>query len=156
MIQQILPILLLLSPPSETFEIEANSLELIQTEHKALFQGQVRAIKGDFKIECDQMTALYSPEGEILFLELEGHLKAIQGDYLLTASNARYDAKIDQLILLGHPQIRRGEDLLQGEQIYYWPKTKKLQVMNAKGKIRSKALDQLGQSIPQLIPSNSK
>ncbi len=143
------------SPPPPVFHIEAQELELSQSQKSAQFSGQVTATQGDLAIRCDRLTAHYDEQKGITDLELQGQVELNKGDLRITAGRAQYQASEDLLTLLESPKVSQGQNLIQGEQIRFWPKSGKIQIRKARGQFYAPGIDALQKSLPQIMPSGA-
>lgn len=116
-------------------------LEADQAKRLIIFSGQVKAQYGDSLLYTDQLRVYYQPPesakppaeqksagqsplgdlgGEKLDrIEAEGHVRFVQEDKVATGQQAIYYQNEDKVVLLGNPQVWRGENNLKGERITF-------------------------------------
>lgn len=119
--------------------ITALRLEADQTERLITFSGQVKAQYGESTLYTERLKVYYkSPEpkadpaaekpadpspladlgGEkIDRIEAEGQVRFVQEDKVAAGQKAIYYRDEDKVVLLGNPQLWRGENNLKGERI---------------------------------------
>ncbi|MDI6854274.1 MAG: LptA/OstA family protein [Deltaproteobacteria bacterium] len=121
--------------------ITAMHLEADQAKRLITFGGQVKAQYGDSFLYTDQLRVYYeapkpgkapaapeeaaagqSPLGDlggekIERIEAEGHVRFVQEDKVATGQKAIYYRDEEKVVLLGNPQVWRGENNLKGEKI---------------------------------------
>lgn len=127
--------------PEIPLYISASQLEADQDERRIVFKGQVKAVYGDATLYADQLLVFYQPQkkgrppsssagkpqqvsplgdlgGEkIDRIEAKGNVRFVQGDRVATGEKAIYYRDQEKILLLGRPQIWRGENHLQGSKI---------------------------------------
>ncbi|MGQ9688576.1 MAG: LptA/OstA family protein [Desulfobaccales bacterium] len=123
--------------------ISASQLEADQEKHLITFSGQVKAEYGDSVLYADKLLVYYqspkearlarpegskgpgvSPLGELGGerldrLEARGNVRFVQGDRVAAAEQAVYHRQQDEIVLLGRPQVWRGENHLKGSRITF-------------------------------------
>ncbi len=129
--------------------ITASRLEADQSKGLVLFSGQVKAVQGDSTLYCDQLWVYYqtapppqkagvaaSPEGQqpeakpssplgdmggekLSHIVARGQVRFVQEDRVATGAEATYYKDRDEVVLVGNPQLWRGENTLKGEKIIF-------------------------------------
>ncbi len=129
--------------PEIPLHISAAQLEADQNRHLIVFKGQVKAVSGDTTLYTDQLLVFYKPRkkdrpfsasaeksqeisplgdlgGEkIDRIEARGNVRYVQGDRVATGEKAVYYRDKDEIVLLGQPQVWRGENHLRGSKITF-------------------------------------
>ena len=137
--------------------ISAAQMEANQDQHVIIFKGQVKADYGDSTLYTDKLLVFYKPneakpkvkgklpsppaeksaetsplEGlggnQIERIEAWGNVRYVQGDRVATGEKAIYYRDKNDIVLLGHPQVWRGEDYMTGSKITMNLVTKKVEV----------------------------
>jgi lipopolysaccharide export system protein LptA len=134
--------------------ITALRLEADQTKRLITFSGQVRAQYGDSILYTEQLRVYYQPPeakaappagakpaesspladlgGEkIDRIEAEGQVRFVQEDKVAAGQKAIYYRDQDKVVLLGNPQVWRGENNLKGETITLYLKDNRVVVESA-------------------------
>jgi lipopolysaccharide export system protein LptA len=103
--------------------LEVNNIKKIVT-----FSGGVRAVRGDFTIECQKMKVFYEgfsngeksgdTKARIKEIVATGKVKVLraQGGMATAEKGVFYESE-DKVILTGNPLIKRGGDSVQGDRI---------------------------------------
>jgi lipopolysaccharide export system protein LptA len=138
--------------------ISAAQMEANQEQRIIIFTGQVRADYGDSTLYSDKLLIVYKPEDktkgkgrspspspppgkgqetsplgglgsdQIDRIEAWGNVRYVEGDRVATGNKAIYYKDKDEIVLLGHPQVWRGEDYMTGSKIILHLDTKKVEV----------------------------
>jgi lipopolysaccharide export system protein LptA len=130
-------------------------MEADQDQRLIVFKGQVKADYADSTLYTDKLLIFYKPKekGEtapppvqkgqeaspasplggmggdkIDRIEAWGNVRYVQEDRVATGEKAIYYKDKDEIVLLGHPQVWRGEDHLKGSKITMNLVTKKVEV----------------------------
>ena len=113
--------------------INSKALEVDNINKVVTFSGQVRAVRGDFTIECQKMEVFYegfSSEKEsgdaktrIKQIVATGKVKVLRAQGgMATAEKGVFYESDDKVILTGNPVIKRGGDSVQGDRIVIYLK----------------------------------
>ena len=99
---------------NSVLNIESSSLEIIDSEKKAIFKGQVRILNEDALLATDNLILLYSFDditGDIQVEKItcEGNVLIEYESQVITSLNAVYDAKTNQLVFSDEVIISRDE-----------------------------------------------
>jgi lipopolysaccharide export system protein LptA len=137
--------------------ISAAQMEANQDQRVIIFKGQVKADYEDSTLYTDKLLVFYKPKEEkpkakaqspspstakspeaspleglggdqIDRIEAWGNVRYVQGDRVATGEKAIYYRDKDEIVLLGHPQVWRGEDYMKGSRIIMHLATKKVEV----------------------------
>jgi lipopolysaccharide export system protein LptA len=168
--------------------ISAAQMEANQDQHVIIFQGQVKADYGDSTLYTDKLLVFYKPKEEkpkvkgkspsppaastpatspleglggdqIDRIEAWGNVRYVQGDRVATGEKAIYYRDKDEIVLLGHPQVWRGEDYMKGSKIIMNLATKKVEVESSSTQRVEAHLyptTQGGKTPPGLLPPGGK
>jgi lipopolysaccharide export system protein LptA len=138
--------------------ITAAQMEADQDKRVIVFSGQVKADYADYTLYADKLLIYYRPVGKgpsagaekkqaaspaspveglsgdkIDRIEAWGHVRCVQGDRVASGEKAIFYKDKEQIILLGNPQLWRGEDHLKGSKIIMYLATKKVEVEGSPG-----------------------
>ncbi len=99
---------------NSVLNIESSSLEIIDSEKKAIFKGQVKILNEDALLATDNLILLYSFDditGDIQVEKItcEGNVLIEYESQVITSLNAVYDAKTNQLVFSDEVIISRDE-----------------------------------------------
>ncbi len=141
--------------PEYPLHISAAQMEADQAQQLIVFKGQVKADYGDSTLYADKLLIFYKPKekgqaasapaakgqeasptsplgglggDKIDRIEAWGNVRYVQGDRVATGEKAIFYKDKDQIVLLGNPQIWRGEDHLKGSRVTLNLATKKVDV----------------------------
>ena len=141
--------------PEIPLYISASQLEADQDKHLIIFKGQVKAVYGEATLYADRLLVFYQPEkkgrpsspaagqsqetsplgnlgGEkIDRIEAQGKVRFVQGDRVATGDKAIYYRDQDKIVLLGSPQVWRGENHLRGSKITIYLASRKVVVQGS-------------------------
>jgi lipopolysaccharide export system protein LptA len=120
--------------------ISAARLEADQDKNLVVFKGKVKAVYGDSTLYADELLVFYQPKkgrspaaeksqeisplgglgGDTIDrIEARGKVRLVQGDRVATGTKAIYYRSKDEIVLLGNPQVWRGENHLRGSKITF-------------------------------------
>jgi lipopolysaccharide export system protein LptA len=114
-------------------------MEADQEQRLIVFKGQVKAEYGDDTLYTDQLLVIYKPKEkvrppaagkstdvsplgdlggeEIDRIEARGNVRYVQDDRVATGETAIYYRNKNEIVLMGNPQVWRGENHLKGSKI---------------------------------------
>lgn len=120
--------------PNAPMDVEADTLEVLETSNQAIFRGSVKAQQGDFVVKAPEMVAFFTGQGglgmgttkpndpagssEITRVEAR-HKVEITSKEGQTAKGdwATFDVKANTVLLGGHVVVTRGKDVAQGPRL---------------------------------------
>ena len=123
------------APQKTPLDIEADRLDFDRKAGVARFEGSVRAKQGDFSLRCEHLVATYATGGELRTLTMDGGVALTAEGVSARSETAQFDARTGELVLLGQPELFRGQDHLTGERIRLWPETGRVLVEKARGSV---------------------
>jgi lipopolysaccharide export system protein LptA len=126
-------------PLGNTADISADKLQVDHEKRSAVFEGNVRASFGAFRVSCVRMSLKYTDSGEVAALKAEGSVKVTTKDATAESERAELDSIRGVLILTGAPVITQGPNRLQGARIEVTLASGRVEVMEAKGTFRLNA-----------------
>jgi lipopolysaccharide export system protein LptA len=124
------------APLANTAEISADKLQVQSDKRSAVFEGNVRASFGTFRVSCAKMSLKYTDSGEVDRLKAEGSVKVTAKDATAESKTAELDSGRGVLILTGSPVITKGPHHLEGSRIEVTLATGRVDVMDARGTFR--------------------
>ncbi len=120
----------------EAVIITSQTLSADNKAKTAIFEGSVKAVKGDIVLYADKMTVYYHEEkaaSSIRKIDAEGNIKLIRGERVITSSFAQYIAETDEkVIFTGEPKATDGQSVITGSKMTYFFKTDRYFVENSR------------------------
>ncbi len=113
-------------PKDDTIVITSQTLQIDDTKKTIRFLGDVNAATEDFRLECENMTILYSESpdaadistAEVRKITATGRVKITREDgATATADEAEYFQAEEKVVLTGNPQLKQGPDLVEGNKV---------------------------------------
>jgi len=105
-------------PAQAPLRITSDRLEILGTEGKAEFSGDVVARRDDVVLYAAKMDVYYHPETRALErIEASGDVRVVQAERVATAKSAVYEVSGRKILLTGDARVNRGADFIEGEQI---------------------------------------
>ncbi len=103
---------------SDMIDIEADRLDVNTPEGKAVFQGNVRATKGDIIVESRMLTLLYNNTTQkVTSLIADGDVFVLWQDKEAKCSQAVYSLDREMMELTGDVIITKGVERLSGQKV---------------------------------------
>jgi lipopolysaccharide export system protein LptA len=101
--------------------------------HTALFEGSVVAKTETMTIYSDKMLVYYSEAGKVTKIDVDGHVKLIKGERVITSDAATYFADDqERVIFTGQPKAVEGNNVVTGTKMIYLMKEDRYFVDNSK------------------------
>lgn len=114
-------------------QIDANSLEVLQNEKKAIFKGNVVATQGDIRLKSDRMTVHYKQGGTseqkdnaasplssgISKIEVDGNVFLATPQESAKGEKGVYQVDQKTIRLMGGVVLTRGQNVLKGSGLEY-------------------------------------
>ena len=112
-------------------QIEADQLDFIDSEARAVYIGKVDAIQGDARIRAERLTiyfeqrsedgssatALGGNVGDVQRLVAEGEVYYLTPSERARVDRGVYDYEADTITLTGNVTVTRGENVIAGDQL---------------------------------------
>jgi lipopolysaccharide export system protein LptA len=107
-------------------DIEADSMEIFDQQKKAIFKGNVKAVRGKVTLNCDTLDVSYTEtpdaQGEkktdVTFLDAVGNVVIVSGTQTVTGKTAHMDVKANKLTVKGGAKVVQGQTVMNGEQLF--------------------------------------
>ena len=122
--------------PPAAVEISADRLDIDHPHRRARFSGHVRAVVGELRVSCDELTAGYDDLGNLTRLEASGAVGVEHGDLAAQAGHALFLAPANRIELSGQPSLVRAGNRLTGRRIVVELATGRVTVEAARGTFR--------------------
>jgi lipopolysaccharide export system protein LptA len=126
--------------------IDAAKLEIFDGEQRAVYTGDVVAVRGETVARTPQMTIFYEgrrgqggqaqpqprqtagaggvQDGAIKRIEFKGPVTVVSGSQTAKANQMIYDTTAREIVLIGNASIVDGENIQRGERIVYNTETR--------------------------------
>ncbi|HIE11677.1 MAG TPA: hypothetical protein EYP62_08690 [Kiritimatiellae bacterium] len=105
---------------SEVTVVTSDKLTFDNIEHYALFEGNVVVVDPRIRIEADWLEIRFDEKNRPMLITARGAVRIEQRGSVATAGEAVYEVGPGRIVLKIAPRVRRGRDLLEGEQIVFW------------------------------------
>lgn len=127
-------------------DIEADTMEILDEQKKAIFKGNVNAKRDDVTLKCDTLVVTYTEtpaapaakkeqsgtqpaattEGtetqekktEVTFLDAEGNVVIITSRQTVTGKTAHMDVKANKLWVKGGAKVVQGKTVMNGQELF--------------------------------------
>ncbi|WP_373503982.1 LptA/OstA family protein [Aestuariivirga sp.] len=128
--------------PPAPVNIEANEMEIIDADKKAIFRGNVDATRGDTNLKSDDLTVLYAdvkqPDGttktDATKLDAKGNVTIKTPRETITGDWARFDVQANKLVVGGNVKLVQGSTVLTGKELNADLNTDKIQMTGGRVK----------------------
>lgn len=154
---------------SAPIEINADNLEVLQEENKAIFTGHVVAIQGDIRLKAEKMTVYYrkqeetntkkpkstDPAGQnaIRRIDVEGSVFLSTPEETASGASGVYDVENHQILLNDRVVLTRAKNTLKGERLVYDFNTGKSTLMSG-DKVQTSGSKERVRAL--FVPENAK
>ncbi|MGE0239043.1 MAG: LptA/OstA family protein [Parvibaculaceae bacterium] len=129
-------------------DIEADSMEILDEQKKAIFKGNVNAKRGNVTLKCDTLVVTYTETAatptaqgakqqsgtqaaatdggtqaaekktEVTFLDAEGNVVIVTQRQTVTGKTAHMDVKANKLWVKGGAKVVQGKTVMNGQQLF--------------------------------------
>ncbi|AZO79016.1 hypothetical protein BLM15_16365 [Bosea sp. Tri-49] len=124
----------------EPIKIDANKLDVLDKDNKAVFSGNVVAVQGETTVRCSVMTVFYEGRGQggtpkpaqpaaqgqgqgndgaIKRIECAGPVTVVSKTQAATSDNAVFDRANNKVIMTGNVALNDGPNITRGDQLVY-------------------------------------
>ncbi|CAN7610303.1 LptA/OstA family protein [Bosea sp. LjRoot237] len=124
----------------EPIKIDANKLDVLDKDNKAVFSGNVVAVQGETTVRCSVMTVFYEGRGQggtpkpaqpaaqgqgqgndgaIKRIECTGPVTVVSKTQAATSDNAVFDRANNKVIMTGNVALNDGPNITRGDQLVY-------------------------------------
>jgi lipopolysaccharide export system protein LptA len=144
-------------------DIEADTMEILDEQKKAIFTGNVNAKRGNVTLKCDKLVVTYTEtpaapaakkettaqpasagetpgagqvdnKTEVTFLDAEGNVVIVTSKQTVTGKTAHMDVKADKLWVKGGAKVVQGKTIMNGQQLFVDLKTNKSEMTGGRVK----------------------
>ena len=110
---------------SKQVDIEANQMEILDTEKTAIFRGSVDAKRADVRLTCDELVVKYDevkqPDGtsktDATDLDAKGNVVIKTAKETITGDWAKYNPQTNELLVGGDVKLVQGSTVLTGKEL---------------------------------------
>lgn len=110
----------------QNVDIEADTMEILDKEKKAIFKGNVKAVRGKVILTCEILNVTYTEEPdatgekrtEVTFLDAVDNVVIVSGTQTMTGKTAHMDVKANKLWVKGGAKVVQGKTVMNGEQLF--------------------------------------
>lgn len=107
-------------------DIEADTMEILDQQKKAIFKGKVKAVRGKVTLNCDTLEVTYTEQPdaagesktEVTFLDASGNVVILNGNQTVTGKTAHMDVKANKLWVKGGAKVVQGSTVMNGSQLF--------------------------------------
>lgn len=117
---------------SRPVEITADKLEVLDKERKAIYRGHAKAVRDSTTLTCNTLTVFYSEKREVLRIEADGDVEAIDQDRHAWGQHADFENATGVLKVTGSPRAQSGERKVSGDEIVFTTGIDRLEVTKPK------------------------
>ena len=130
------------SKSSKDVDIEANQMQVLEDEHKAIFTGKVDAKRGNVRLNSEKLIVHYidtaKPDGskktEVTHLDAKGSVVIVTKGQRITGQWAKMDVKANKLVVGGDVVVRQGQTIVRGKKLHVDLNTNKSQMTGGRVK----------------------
>ena len=107
-------------------DVEADQMEVLDKESKAIFKGNVIAKRGNTTLSCDTLVVTYKETAdakgekktEVTFLDATGNTKIVSGRQTVTGEKAHMDVKANTVTVEGTVKVVQGQTVITGRKLF--------------------------------------
>ena len=107
-------------------DIEADRMEVLDKENKAIFTGKVDARRADVTLHTDKLVVDYakaantdgSKKTDVTFLDATGHVVIVTAKQHITGERARMDVKANKLVVTGNVVVTQDKTVMKGNELH--------------------------------------
>ena len=111
--------------PPEPVNIEANEMEILDADKKAVFRGDVDATRGDTNLKSDELTVTYAEvkqadgtsKTDATNLNARGAVTIKTRRETISGDWAKFDPQANKLVVGGNVKLVQGSTVLTGKEL---------------------------------------
>jgi lipopolysaccharide export system protein LptA len=127
-----------------TVDIEASEMEILETDKRAVFRGDVVAKRPNDTIRCQEMTVNYidvkqadgTSNTEVNDLNCKGSVTIVTATQTITGGTADFQLRKDLLLVTGDVKVVQGKTVIRGPRLTVDLKSKRTKMEG--GRVRGK------------------
>lgn len=97
--------------------VSADRSSWVLASGEAVFEGAVKATRGEISLNCDRLEVTHSEEGGVKSAIATGQVEIRREGWLARGETATLDQEQGRLVLTGNPQLEEAGNRLIGERI---------------------------------------
>ena len=138
----------LASDGDQPIEVEADSLEVRESEQISIYQGNVELVQGSLQISCERLVIRFNADNELQVIEMTGaparfrQLDDDQKEMLGEAAQIDYTESESLLVLRGSARFSHAGDIIESEMIRVNTESNSIQAGSSESDERVKMLIQ--------------
>lgn len=113
------------SDATRDVNVEADNMEVLEAEKKAVFTGNVTGERAGTRFWGDRMIVNYadaertdgSKKTEVTIVDVDGNVKIETATQTITGARARLDLRTDTLTVAGNVQVVQGKTVINGTKL---------------------------------------
>ena len=117
---------------SRPVAISADRLEVFDRQNKAIYRGHAKAQRDSTTLTCNTLTVYFSESRDVLRLEAEGDVVAVDQDRTARGDKAEFNNETGLLRVFGAPSAQSGDRHILGDEIRFTTGTEFLEVIKAR------------------------
>lgn len=103
-------------------DVDANAIDVLDQNSKAIFSGDVRIVQGSMKLNADTVTVFYDRTNKagnptIQRLDAQNNVKLVTPTETASGRYGVYDVAQKTVTLVGGVTLTRGESVLRGQRL---------------------------------------
>lgn len=104
---------------SDPIQIEADKLDVLENENRAIFSGNVFVVQKNFKLWTDSVVVIYGSQGpsDLSSAEAHGSVKVAFNDQIVTGNRASYDAKGQTFRVFDNVEFTQNTTIIHGSEL---------------------------------------
>lgn len=107
---------------SKPVDIEADQMEVLQKENRAIFTGKVNATRDTVNLKTDKLVVTYSEtprtdgtkKTDVTFLDASGNVLIVTRNQRITGQKAHMDVKANKVRVEGNVTVTQGKTTMHG------------------------------------------
>ncbi len=112
-------------------DIESDTMEILDDKNKAIFTGNVDAVRSDVRLKADKLVADFvktkdakgEEQTEVTYLHATGHVIIITSKQHITGAWAKMDVKADKAVVGGNVVVKQDNSIVRGKKLFVNLKT---------------------------------
>jgi lipopolysaccharide export system protein LptA len=109
----------------QNVDIEADQMEILDAQKKAIFKGKVKAVRGKVTLNSDTLVVTYTetPDAQggkktdVTFLDASGNVVIVSGNQTVTGTTAHMDIKTNKVTVKDNVKVVQGKTVINGQQL---------------------------------------